>query len=228
MKKLSPVLGPTPIVSITDRVFKHLFQAITQLDLRPGTKLSEAEIADQLGVSRQPVRDAFFRLSQRGYVQILPQRGTLVSRISEDQVLNAMFIRMALECACIKEVPALSADQIKSLSDILEDQKAAIQADDGPSFNIADESFHQFLCKFAGRGHIWSLILEQKGHLDRLRWLSLAYHQKAAVSEHQGILDALTIGRTDRAEALLKAHLNKVQHMLPQIREENPALFAEQ
>lgn len=223
MKKLSS----PQILSITDRVFDHLFQAITQLELHPGAKLSEAEISDQLGVSRQPVRDAFFRLSQRGYVQILPQRGTLVTRISEEQVLNAMFIRMALECACIEDVPALSADQIKSLSDILEQQHIAMQADDGPKFNALDESFHQRLCELAGRGHIWSLILEQKGHLDRVRWLSLAFHQNEALTEHRGILDALTIGRTDRAKSLLKAHLNKVQHMLPQIREENPALFAE-
>ncbi len=223
MKKLAP----TPVLSVTDRVFNHLFHAITQLELRPGTKLSEADISEQLGVSRQPVRDAFFRLSQRGYVQILPQRGTLVTRISEDQVLNAMFIRMALECACIEDVPALSADQIKSLSDILELQQEAMQVDDGPRFNALDESFHRHLCELAGRGHIWSLILEQKGHLDRVRWLSLAYHQKEALSEHQGVLDALTTGRIDRAKSLLQAHLNKVQHLLPQIREDNPALFVE-
>ncbi len=88
-------LSSSPALSITDQVFDNLYWAITSLKLAPGTKLSEADIAVQLGVSRQPVRDAFYRLSQRGYLEIKPQRATLVSRISEQQVSNARFIRAA-------------------------------------------------------------------------------------------------------------------------------------
>ncbi|MGH1414158.1 MAG: GntR family transcriptional regulator [Pelagimonas sp.] len=216
-----------PARSITDRVFDNLFQAITKLDLRPGERLSEADIAEQLGVSRQPVRDAFFRLSQRGYVEILPQRGTLVSRISEEQVLNAMFIRRALECACLQELPPLSADRLKSLADILDRQEQAMLENNGTEFNALDESFHHKLCDLAGRGHIWSLILEQKGHLDRVRWLTQAFHRKDSLKEHHDILDALSSGQTDCAKSLLKTHLSKAQQVLPQIRHDNPALFSQ-
>ena len=68
------------------RVFDTLRQAIVQLQLRPGNPLSEAEIARQLGVSRQPVREAFIKLSEIGLLEIRPQRGTFVRLISIREV----------------------------------------------------------------------------------------------------------------------------------------------
>lgn len=222
MKKLSA----PPVMSVTDRVFDSLYRAITCLELPPGTKMSEADVAERLGVSRQPVRDAFYRLSQRGYLEIRPQRATRVSRISVEQVLNAMFVRSALECACVEQIPALDADQITSLEAILKKQSQALNNNRDAEFNDLDESFHKRLCELAGRGHIWTLILEQKGHLDRVRWLTLATQRQAVLDEHYSILNALTAGQTYQAKSLLHSHTTKVRDSLYQVRNDNPALFA--
>lgn len=77
-----PTPGPAARPSVTDQVFDPLHDRIIELDLPPGTRLSEIEVAKQFGVSRQPVRDAFHRLSKLGFLSIRPQRATSVSQIS--------------------------------------------------------------------------------------------------------------------------------------------------
>ena len=86
----------------TDQIFDVLYSAVISLQLPPGTKVSEAELAKQLDVSRQPVRDAFFRLSKLGFLSIRPQRATQVTRISEKAVLDAAFVRTAIEAECLR------------------------------------------------------------------------------------------------------------------------------
>ncbi len=85
------------------RVFDSLRQAIVQLRLRPGYLLSEADVARQLGVSRQPVREAFIKLAEIGLVEVKPQRGTFVMLISIRQVQNVRFIREAIEVAVVRK-----------------------------------------------------------------------------------------------------------------------------
>ena len=95
-------LNPVPLTSATDQVFDVLSKAIISFKLLPGAKISEVEVAKQLNVSRQPVRDAFFRLSKQGFILIRPQRATLITKISKQAGLDAVFIRTALETACIQ------------------------------------------------------------------------------------------------------------------------------
>ncbi len=85
--------------SVRQRLFHVLRQSIIQMVLAPGQALSEKEIANLFTVSRQPVREAFIRLSESGLVEVRPQRGTYVVRISRQAVLEARFIRESLEVA---------------------------------------------------------------------------------------------------------------------------------
>ena len=93
---LSP-LEPVVRASIADQVFDVLHQQVLSLALPPGTKMSEAEIAKQLNVSRQPVRDAFYRLSKLGFLLIQPQKATQVSPIHIQDILRARFVRTSIE-----------------------------------------------------------------------------------------------------------------------------------
>jgi DNA-binding GntR family transcriptional regulator len=88
---------------IARQVTRALRQAIVTMRLRPGEMLSEQEIATTLGVSRQPVREAFIKLGEAGLLRVLPQRGTLVVKISRAAVEDARFIRDAVECAVARE-----------------------------------------------------------------------------------------------------------------------------
>ena len=87
----------SPDVNVRQRLYQALRQAIIRMVLAPGRALSEKEIADTFDVSRQPVREAFIRLSESGLLEVRPQRGTYVVRISEGAVMEARFVREAVE-----------------------------------------------------------------------------------------------------------------------------------
>ena len=225
MLELNPFPQPTA-QSTTDMVFDALYKAVVQLDLPPGSRLSEAEVAERLQVSRQPVRDAFFRLASRGFLSIRPQRATLVTKISEAEVLHAAFIRIALETACMKEVIArISDDDLARLQSLLAAQAEAAARSDSGTFHALDEAFHAQLCQIGGQPKLWRLIHEQKGHMDRARYLSLSFNQAMAHAEHMEIFAALTARDATAAVTRLEAHLNKIRTHLDQIRRDHSAYF---
>lgn len=216
----------SPSGSATDQVFDALYEAVILTNLPPGTKVSESDIAKQLDVSRQPVRDAFFRLSNLGFLAIRPQRATLITQISVRAVHNAMFTRTALEVECLRNAMADNRDAlIEALTQNLTRQKQS-NPEDAASFHALDESFHEAICTHSGHAHVWALIRAQKGHLDRIRFLTLSQlRHPHVISEHQTILDAITTNDSQAAETLLRQHIKGVIHILPQIITAFPEYF---
>lgn len=204
--------------SATDRVFGALYDAVITVKLPPGSKVSEVEIAKQLDVSRQPVRDAFFRLSNFGFLSIRPQRPTLITQISLSAIEDAMFTRTALEVECLREATANNRQAlIEALDANLDDQTAAPEK--APTdFHALDEAFHELICTMAGHDHVWNLIREQKAHLDRLRFLSLSEaRQQFVIQEHTAILNAIKSNNDAKAEMLLRTHIAAILDILPDI-----------
>lgn len=213
--------------SATDRVFGALYDAVITVKLPPGTKVSEVEIAKQLDVSRQPVRDAFFRLSNLGFIAIRPQRPTLITQISPRAIKDAVFTRTALESECLREAMAHNRQGlIDLLSGNIADQKNAL-SQPADVFHARDEMFHELICTASGHTHVWALIREQKAHLDRLRFLSLSDGRRQfVIDEHSAILRAIADGNDAQADALLRAHIDAVQGMLHSIAALHPSYFA--
>lgn len=220
-------LAPQPVQTATHQIFRALYDAVVSLELPPGTKVSEAEIAKQFDVSRQPVRDAFFQLSRLGFIAIRPQRATLVTKISERAVLDAAFIRTAIEVECLRmAMQTPGAHDIRRLRETLAQQRDTIDDADPAAFHACDEDFHALLCEMAGQGHAWELIQEKKAHMDRVRWLTLSVDRRHAVlAEHTAIVDALEAGDTVEAERRLRAHLGDIRKTLPLIRQAHGAYF---
>ncbi|WP_085997580.1 GntR family transcriptional regulator [Polymorphum gilvum] len=134
------LLEPPNRPSVADAVFDELHRQILSLDLPPGTRVSEADVARALGVSRQPVRDAFYRLSKLGFLLIRPQRSTTVARISETAVMQARFIRSAIEAETVRTAcETLTAPDHEALDALLERQKAAVEAADPLAFHELDD-----------------------------------------------------------------------------------------
>lgn len=212
--------------SVTDQIFDLLYDRVVNLTLRPGARLSETEVATQMGVSRQPVRDAFYRLSQLGFIQIRPQRATIVTPISEEAVLQAYFIRAALEESCMRVAARrLTDDHLDALDEVLDAQAHAIESDDRAGFHALDDRFHHDLCTFAGLEFVWSLVRETKGHMDRARYLSLSYGADTAFAEHRLILDALRRRDADAAVAAIRQHLSRIEGIIARLRIDQPEVF---
>src|SRR6476620_1943385 len=116
-------------------VYDALRQAIVSTELEPGRQISENEIADKLGVSRTPVREALARLRDDQLVQIVPQLGTFVSRISVSGVDDAQFLREALECSAVRLAAAhADADDVDELNILIAHQEAARDGDNPAAF----------------------------------------------------------------------------------------------
>lgn len=213
-------------ISATDQVFDALYDAVISIKLPPGTKVSEAEIAKQLGVSRQPVRDAFFRLSNLGFLSIRPQRATLITQISLRAVHDAVFTRTALEVECLRVAMAAASDSLViDLEANLALQRDAASAD-RDDFHALDEAFHETICNAAGHAHVWSLIKEQKAHLDRIRYLTLSEERRnTVVEEHDVILQAIRSGDAASAESRLRAHIGDARNAAQQILKRFPEYF---
>jgi DNA-binding GntR family transcriptional regulator len=207
-------------------VFQALYSKIITLELAPGAKVSEAEIARNLGVSRQPVRDAFYRLSELGFMLIRPQRATTITYISTQALLDARFIRCALEVECLRAaIENATDDDIAQLDDLIAAQDAALKADDKITFHHLDDRFHELICDISGHPKAWGIIHDQKVHLDRLRYLSLTIGGQSALDDHVAIMDCIRARDPDGAEKKLRTHLARILALLEQVTTTHPELI---
>jgi DNA-binding GntR family transcriptional regulator len=211
------------------RVYANLRDAIVRAELAPGRQLSENELAASLGVSRTPVREALQRLRDDRLVEIVPQLGTFVSPISTRAVADAQFIREALECAAIRAAAArVTAEDLEALEQNLAAQDRAQTSADFDAFYVLDDQFHQAICDLSGR-NVWNITQRAKGHLNRIRRLSLPIpsYLGEMISEHREIAAHLAEHDPDGAEAALRRHLQNVLREVPRIREQHPGFFDE-
>lgn len=225
LRALEPLNRP----SVADTVFDELHSQILLLELAPGTKMSEAEVAKALGVSRQPVRDAFYRLSKLGFLSIRPQRATLVSQISSTGVLQARFIRNALEAETVRTAcRVLTREDYEALDDVIEDQRKAVEARDAVSFHGFDDQFHKEICERAGLSFAWDIIRENKAHMDRVRFLSLSFASESAFNDHLEVFDAIKARDEERAMHHMRIHLSRIKEQIVRIRADHEHYFADE
>ena len=205
--------------SVADAVFEELNRQILTLVLAPGMKVSEVDVAQALGVSRQPVRDAFYRLSKLGFLTIRPQRATTVSLISERSVMQARFVRTAIELETVLAAcERLTEQDFDALTAILDEQAGTVSPRDAERFHRLDDQFHREISERAGHGYVWDIIRENKAHMDRVRYLSLSFASERAYREHREILTAIQSRNVESATSAIRVHLMRIIDQIVQIR----------
>lgn len=211
---------------VRPQIHAGLRQRIIRSEIAPGTALSEAEIARRFAISRQPVREAFIKLAEEGLLEIRPQRGTFVRKISKTAVMDARFVREAIEANIVREV-ATRADAalVARLRKQLIAQQA-VPAGDLYDFMRLDEEFHWTLADAAGRLYGWKVIEDVKLQMDRVRYLSLrSFPQAKLVRQHTVIVDAIEKASPDEAEQKMRDHLRLIMDDLPSIEAQQPDFF---
>ncbi len=214
--------------SASSQIYDFIRDSIVNMEYEPGQMIPEAALAEQFGVSRTPVREALIKLSYIGFVEVRPQRGTYVSLLSMNKILEARFIREALELAVVQEAAALAdADLIRECESIIERQKEAAERNDSMSFQKLDDLFHQTLANSTGYDRVGLLIDSEKAHMDRVRCLSLhirgQYHR--VLDQHQSILDALKSHSPEQARHAMATHMQDVYKALTVIPRQHPEYF---
>ncbi|MDP5239779.1 GntR family transcriptional regulator [Uliginosibacterium sp. 31-16] len=216
---------PLRAASIGAQVHQQLRDAIVRTELKPGTALSEAEIAARYEISRQPVREAFIRLAQEYLVEIRPQRGTFVRRIVVSEVLDARFVREAIEVAVARE--AASRADAAGIARLQSAVAAQGLARNNAEFLAADEAMHREIAVIAGREAAWRVVDQVKAQMDRMRYLSYqdVSPTDRLISQHRSIVEAIAAHDAERAEAAVREHMADILQQLPQLAQRYPEMF---
>lgn len=215
--------------NVRQRLYQVLRQSIIRMVLAPGQALSEKEVADAFDVSRQPVREAFIRLSESGLLEIRPQRGTYVVRISREAVLEARFVREAIEVAVAKSAAEQGLDEavISELRELIERQKRCAEPQDFDRFFELDEAFHRALSLGARHNAAWRVTEEVKAQLDRVRYLSVpdTTPLPKLIDQHSQIVDTIVSRNVQAAELAMRAHQREILQSLPNLMQRFPEMF---
>jgi DNA-binding GntR family transcriptional regulator len=210
------------------QVYALIRRAIVYLDLPPGRGLSENELAARYGVSRTPVREAIIRLADEGLVEVAPQLGTFVSRISVQEVVEVQFIRETLELANLPDAIAnVTATDEAYLRALLEEQAEAGRTGDLRRWFATDEDLHRSLLQIGGHARAWSVVSSAKAHLDRVRMLTLPDPGILAElhEQHRQIVDAVVAKKRRQAQDVLRRHLRLALDVLEPLERQFPDYF---
>jgi DNA-binding GntR family transcriptional regulator len=210
------------------RVQDALREAIVALAFTPGEFIQKEALCKRLGVSRFPVSEALGRLADEGFVEVLPQRGTRVSRIDIASCRQAMFIRRALEGEATWMVAQRAGERlIARLEQCLADQKQAMERADGLQFAQLDIVFHDIVLSELGHDRVKAVVEAARGSLDRTRLFLLRtpVRQNQSYLEHVSIVDALRARNADAARQAMVQHLDRVLVELERRAGENPDIF---
>lgn len=212
-----PKLRLSPKKVISPQIYDFLRKHITETTIKPGTLLSENSLSEHFNVSRQPVREALMRLSYEGLLSVLPQRGSIVERISVSELEQTVFVRAAIEKECIMMFPSLDGrarrNCLNQLQKILDHQK---EIHDDPEQNAVylrlDDSFHERLCAISGAPMAWNTIQSIKGQMDRIRFLTCSHISPPSevTAEHEEIFNALKEERMQDCLEILNSHLTHI------------------
>ena len=200
--------------SLTSVVQTEIERLILSGELAPGTKLTEAMLADRLGVSRGPIREAFRMLEEAGLVRLEKNRGVFVRSIAMDEAMEIYDLRAMIDESVGRQLAArISHDQLQQLRSLVEQMERLVK--DGHNTSASDPyhrlnlEFHDRLVEFAGNQKLITLYRRLVNELSLFRRLNLADGGQIPVSvaEHRAILKAIAAGDADAAGLALRAHV---------------------
>ncbi|MDR1931894.1 MAG: GntR family transcriptional regulator [Spirochaetales bacterium] len=214
--------------SVQDSVYGALRKSILNLNLAPGTAISEKEISLRYGVSRTPVRETFIHLSKEGLLKVIPQRETLVTRIDFERIKQEFFLRESLEMAILEPFAALCRPKhFEDIARFIEMQESAAAAKEYVRFIEYDDSLHRTFFEAAGQEICWTVLNSMSGHYHRARLLSIWLNDIArnVVGQHKKLVRALAKKDIPAARCILSGHLHKISSEEPLMREKYPDYF---
>ncbi|MGE5415307.1 MAG: GntR family transcriptional regulator [Acidobacteriota bacterium] len=203
-------------------VFETLREAIIGGVLKPGERMMEVQMAEELGVSRTPVREAIRKLELEGFVVMIPRKGAYVAGISLKDVADVFEIRAALEgLAASLAAERITEEELEELERILVRKAEIIEANDLLQLVEIDTLFHENLYKASRNEKLVQIINNLREQIQRFRSTSLAYpgRMKEALDEHRKIVEAISERNISLAQHLAQEHIeNAESSMLEAIR----------
>lgn len=199
-----------PRESASDYARRVLEHNIVHLRLLPGEQLQEKELAERIGVSRTPVREAILELKRRSILAVYPQRGTFVTFLEEKRGEDIRYLRFVFEPRLAEEAcDARDGKLVQELRGIVCAQKPALLSDPDRFLQL-DDQFHEAIYRALGRDDLYRIVKSHSIHFDRVRWLSSQLTSaESLVSEHEAIASAIEAGDAPAARMVYEQHLTR-------------------
>lgn len=195
---------------LRDVVFETLRQAILRGELKPGERLMEIHLAQKLGVSRTPVREAIRKLELEGLVRMIPRKGAVVADITVSDLEDVLEVRVALEELAVKlACRRITAEQLADMRHLADNFKKSLQGDDVGVCAQADMKFHEAIYDITGNKRLVQILnnLREQMYRYRMEYLKDRQSHSILVAEHQEILEALENRDVERALEATKRHV---------------------
>jgi DNA-binding GntR family transcriptional regulator len=206
--------------------YDQIKEAILSGTLRPMERITESGVASRLGLSRTPVREAFGRLAAEGLIVVVPHRGSFVSQLRIDDILEIYQIRTPLECLAARIAAETIDESALAVLDRLVEVEAASQGARSTKDSLdANFEFHRIIIECVRNRRLKALVGQLQGqvHRARLLWPSTRRRLDETWKEHAELVVALRARDPDRAEQLMRTHLERARasaldRMLPVMR----------
>lgn len=202
---------------LRELVFESLREAIIGGQLRPGERMMEIQMAEEMGVSRTPVREAIRKLELEGLVLMIPRKGAYVAGLSLKDIADVFEIRRALEgLAAELAADRITEDELEKLERYLVIIAEQIEAGDLDKVVEIDTDFHTLLYQASRNQRLTQIINNLREQIQRFRTTSLAYpgRMKNALEEHRKIVEAISSRDGDQARRIAQEHIENAENSM--------------
>lgn len=199
---------------LRELVFEHIKRAIITGELKPGERLMEVQLAEKLGVSRTPVREAIRKLELEGLVVMVPRKGAFVSDVSLKDIIDVFEVRETLEgLASYLAAERITKEEIDNLTEILRRTKENVEKGDNQGIIECDVKFHDAVFNASRNEKLIQIMANLQEHIHRFRiiYVNMAERANRLVEEHGELLNAIKSGNAQQARKLAVKHIEGIQ-----------------
>lgn len=215
-------VGMDEFLPLRDVVFNTLRQAILTGELKPGERLMEIHLANRLGVSRTPIREAIRKLELEGLVTMIPRRGAEVAQITEKSMNDVLEVRRALDVLCVElACDRISDEELEKLKNACSSFEQAVKTKDAKKIAQADVTLHDIIVHATGNQRLIQLVnnLSEQMYRYRFEYIKDFSQHERLVEEHRIIYESIVKKDKETAAREAKTHIdNQKKAIIRQIR----------
>lgn len=210
-------LAMDEFLPLRDVVFNTLRKAILTGELKPGERLMEIHLANRLGVSRTPIREAIRKLELEGLVIMIPRRGAEVAQITEKNLKDVLEVRRALDALCVElACDRISADEEEQLREACDEFERATETKDATIIAKADVEFHDIIVQATGNQRLIQMInnLSEQMYRYRFEYIKDENRHDNLISEHRMIYEGIVNRDKEKAAQAAKLHIDNQERSI--------------
>ncbi|MER8000089.1 GntR family transcriptional regulator [Streptomyces sp. NPDC095613] len=210
----APATAPAKRPPAADRVYSHVKKAVLDRRYEGGTLLTEGELAEAVGVSRTPVREALLKLEVEGLIKLYPKKGALVLAVSAQEIADVVETRLLVEEFAVRKAVPAPARLLERLAELLEEQRRRAGEGDLAAVAVTDRSFHAEIVRNAGNEILSKLYDQLRDRQLRMGVAVMEAHPDRIaknITEHAELLETIRAGDAEAAASCVRRHVSRVK-----------------